>query len=70
MQEDEKLLEPGGVEALSLNMKHAAVVRLGEKRILGGTIKQLRRQVAALASASKKRSRDDDKTGKGKKARK
>ena len=46
------------------------VVRLGEKRILHGTIKELRKQVTAMSSASKKRSREDDKGARGKKARK
>ena len=58
------------MEALSLNKRHAVVVRLGEKRILHGTIKELRKQVTAMSSASKKRSREDDKGARGKKARK
>ncbi|RPD78643.1 SET domain-containing protein [Lentinus tigrinus ALCF2SS1-7] len=70
IQEDEKLLEPGSVEQLSVNKKNAVVVRLGEKRILQGTLKQLRSMVAALAGPSKKRGREDEKSGKGKKARK
>ena len=68
-QEDEKLLEPGTVEQLSINKKHALIVRLGEKRILRGTMKRLRAQLAK-AGASKKRGRDEDKGTKGKKARK
>ena len=68
-QEDEKLLEPGAVEQLSINKRHAVVVRLGEKRILRGTLMRLRVQLAA-AAGSKKRGRDEDKGTKGKKARK
>ncbi len=70
LQDDEKLLSPGSVEQLSLNKKNAVIVRLGEKRILQGTLTQLRSQVAALSASSRKRSRDDDKGGRGKKARK
>ncbi|KAI0745272.1 SET domain-containing protein [Earliella scabrosa] len=69
LEEDEKLLEPGTVEQLSINKKHALIVRLGEKRILRGTMKRLRAQLAE-AGASKKRGRDEDKGTKGKKARK
>ncbi len=70
LQDDEKLLSPGSVEQLSLNKKNAVIVRLGEKRILQGALTQLRSQVAALSAPSKKRSRDDEKGGRGKKARK
>ena len=70
LQEDERLLEAENVQALSSNKRHAVVVRLGEKRILRGTVKQLRAQMVTLAAESKKRSREDDKTRKGKKARK
>ncbi|TFK85823.1 SET domain-containing protein [Polyporus arcularius HHB13444] len=70
IKDDEKLLSPGSVEQLSLNKKNAVIVRLGEKRILQGTLTQLRSQVAALSAPSRKRSRDDDKGGRGKKARK
>ncbi|KAI1795525.1 SET domain-containing protein [Ganoderma leucocontextum] len=70
INEDEKLLEAGIVELLSLNKKHAVIVRLGEKLILQGTLKQLRAQVAASTGNSKKRGRDDENGAKGKKARK
>ncbi|KAI0368296.1 SET domain-containing protein [Pilatotrama ljubarskyi] len=70
LEEDEKLLAPGSVEQLSLNKKHAVIVRLGEKRILRGTLKDVRGKLAAFTGPSKKRGRDDDKGGKGKKARK
>ncbi|EJF65011.1 SET domain-containing protein [Dichomitus squalens LYAD-421 SS1] len=70
IEEDEKLLSADKVESLSLNKKHAVIVRLGEKRILQGTLKQLRARVAASAGSTKKRGRDEEKGGKGKKARK
>ena len=54
---------------LSLNKKNAVIVRLGEKRILQGTLKQLQAQVAASAGNGKKRVRDEDKEKKGKKAK-
>ncbi|KAI0743984.1 hypothetical protein C8Q80DRAFT_1220766 [Daedaleopsis nitida] len=75
IEEDEKLLAPGTVEQISLNRKHAVIVRLGEKRILRGTLARLRAQVAPAAGAGKKRGRDEEKDrdkggkGKGKKAR-
>ena len=58
------------MESMSLNKKHAVIVRLGEKRILQGTLQQLRARLAASAGSSKKRGRDEEKGGKGKKARK
>ena len=58
------------MELLSLNKKHAVIVRLGEKRILQGTLKELQAQVAALSRSSKKRVRDEERGGKGKKAKK
>ncbi|KAH9892722.1 SET domain-containing protein [Cubamyces lactineus] len=70
MEENEKLLAPDAVEQLSLNKRHAVVVRLGEKRILHGTLKGTRAKLAASAGLSKKRGREEDKGGKGKKIRK
>ncbi|KAI0358637.1 SET domain-containing protein [Trametes cingulata] len=70
LEEDEKLLAPGSVEQLSLNKKHAVIVRLGEKRILRGALKNVRGKLAASSGPSKKRDRDEEKGGKGKKARK
>ncbi|KAI0694983.1 SET domain-containing protein [Cerioporus squamosus] len=61
---------PTSIKRLSLNKRNAVIVRLGEKRILQGTLQHLRSQVAALSGPSKKRGRDDEKSGKGKKARK
>ncbi|KAM5530522.1 hypothetical protein V8D89_015799 [Ganoderma adspersum] len=69
VDEDEKLLQDGSIE-LSLNKKNAVIVRLGEKRILQGTLKQLRVQVAASAGNGKKRVRDEERERKGKKAKK
>ena len=68
-KEDEGLLKAGSVELLPLNKKHAVVVRLGEKRILQGTLKQLRAQVAASAGNGKKRVRGEERERKGKKAK-
>lgn len=48
------------------------IVRVGEKRILHGTLRQLREKVA-VPKNDKKRGREEDKSrrgGKGKKARK
>ncbi|PIL36034.1 transcription factor [Ganoderma sinense ZZ0214-1] len=70
IDEDEDLIKAGSMELLSLNKKHAVVVRLGEKRILQGTLKQLRAQVAASAGNGKKRVRDEERERKGKKAKK
>ncbi|KAI0335074.1 SET domain-containing protein [Cubamyces sp. BRFM 1775] len=70
MEEDEQLLAPGAAEQLSLNKRHAVVVRLGEKRILHGTLQDARAKLAASAGSSKKRGREEDKGGKGKKIRK
>ncbi|KAI0823428.1 SET domain-containing protein [Trametes gibbosa] len=69
-EEDEKLLAPGNVEQLSVNKRHAVVVRLGEKRILQGALKDVRAKLKLASTASKKRGREDDKGGKGKKPRK
>ncbi|KAI0759853.1 SET domain-containing protein [Trametes elegans] len=69
LEEDEKLLEPGTVDQLSLNKKNAVIVRLGEKRILRGTLKDVHTKLAAM-SGGKKRGREEEKGGKGKKARK
>ena len=69
-KEDEGLLKAGSVELLSSNKKHAVIVRLGEKRILQGTLEQLRAQVAASARNGKKRVRDEERERKGKKAKK
>ncbi len=73
LQDDEKLLDgDGSTEQLSLNRKHAMIVRVGEKRILHGTLRQLREKVA-VPKNDKKRGREEDKSrrgGKGKKARK
>ncbi|KAJ8486926.1 hypothetical protein ONZ51_g4522 [Trametes cubensis] len=70
MEEDEKLLAPDAVEQLSLNKRHAVVVRLGEKRILHGTLKDARAKLSTSSGTSKKRGREEDKGGKGKKIRK
>ena len=53
-----------------MNKRHAVVVRLGEKRILHGTLQDARAKLAASAGSSKKRGREEDKGGKGKKIRK
>lgn len=66
LQEDEALLAPPNVHSLSLNKKHAVIVRLGEKRILRATLdeaKKLERTLRAArenaeGSNSKKRGRD------------
>ncbi|KAH9858913.1 SET domain-containing protein [Lenzites betulinus] len=68
-EDDEALLASGSVEQLSLNKKHAVIVRLGEKRILQGALKDARTKLKQAASASRKRSREEDKASKGKKAR-
>ncbi|KAI0633526.1 SET domain-containing protein [Trametes polyzona] len=70
IEEDEKLLAPENVDQLSLNKKNAIVVRLGEKRILQGGLNDARTKLAAVSGGAKKRSREEEKGGKGKKARK
>ena len=64
------LLAPDAVEQLSLNKRHAVVVRLGEKRILHGTLKDARAKLSAGSDTGRKRGREEDKGGKGKKIRK
>lgn len=63
LEDDELLLAPGKVEELSLNGKNAAIVRLGEKRILRGTLQQVQSMEEKLrasmaGSKDKKRGRD------------
>jgi len=75
IEEDEALL--ANADTISLNKKHAIIVRLGEKRILSGTleeVKKLQKQLRPSADAgkNKKRGREaqgDAARGKGKKAR-
>ncbi|KAH9929577.1 SET domain-containing protein [Epithele typhae] len=70
IEEDEQLLEPRSVNQLSVNKKNAVIVRLGEKRILRGAIEQLRLQLESFSKrTTKKRSREEEKDGKGKKAK-
>ncbi|OJT11683.1 Ribosomal lysine N-methyltransferase 4 [Trametes pubescens] len=70
LEEDEALLAPERIGELSLNKRHAVIVRLGEKRILRGTLKDVRVKLIASAGTSRKRGREEEKGGKGKKARK
>ncbi|KAL1945928.1 hypothetical protein VTO73DRAFT_1930 [Trametes versicolor] len=70
LEEDEALLAPERFGELSLNKRHAVVVRLGEKRILRGTLKDVRVKLIASSVTSRKRGREEEKGGKGKKARK
>ncbi|KAI0666004.1 SET domain-containing protein [Trametes maxima] len=69
-EDDESLLAPGLVEELSTNKRHAIIVRLGEKRILRGALEAVRGKLRITPSASKKRGREEEKDGKGKKVRK
>ncbi|CDO69162.1 hypothetical protein BN946_scf185042.g64 [Trametes cinnabarina] len=69
VEEDEHLFASDAFGRLSLNKKHAVIVRLGEKRILQGALKDVRNKLQAFAGAAKKRGREEDKGGKGKKAR-
>ncbi|KAI0645857.1 SET domain-containing protein [Trametes meyenii] len=68
-EEDESLLAPGSVERLSINKKHAVIVRLGEKRILRGTLEAVRTKLKAASGTTKKRGREEEKSGRGKKAK-
>ncbi|KAH9920155.1 SET domain-containing protein [Fomitopsis serialis] len=74
--EDEQLLESAN-DGLSLNRKHAIIVRIGEQRILRGTLHKVRATKESMKPASsntkdKKRPReatDSNPHGKGKKSR-
>ncbi|KAI8968075.1 SET domain-containing protein [Trametes punicea] len=70
IEEDEELLAPECIEQLSLNRKHAIIVRLGEKRILQGALNKVRAKLAAIKGTGKKRGRDEERRGEGKKLRK
>ncbi|GJE92752.1 SET domain-containing protein [Phanerochaete sordida] len=65
IEEDEKLLADAA--QLSLNRKMAVTVRLGEKRILAGALREL--QGAYGKEASKRKRGADGSAGKGKKAK-
>lgn len=65
IQDDEKLLADSS--QLSLNKKMAVTVRLGEKRILAGALKELQNRYGK--DAKRKRGKDDKPTANGKKAR-
>ncbi|OSD07030.1 SET domain-containing protein [Trametes coccinea BRFM310] len=69
IEDDEKLLAPESVEHLPLNKRNAVIVRLGEKRILQGALNDVRAKSKVMAGAAKKRGREEEKAGKGKKAR-
>ncbi|GBE80467.1 SET domain-containing protein [Sparassis crispa] len=72
---DEALLAPGTVDSLSLNKKHAVIVRLGEKRILCGTLQETRKLHEQMSPATqgnrdKKRARENNtESGRGKRAK-
>jgi N-lysine methyltransferase SETD6 len=66
VQEDEQRL--AGPEQLNPNLKMAMTVRLGEKRILAGTLKVLQGQYEKDAN-KRKRGKIDGSDNKGKKAR-
>jgi len=76
LAEDEQLLE-STIDALSLNRKHAIIVRVGEQRILRGTLNQVRATKESMKPAcsnarDKKRPReatDSTPHGRGKKSR-
>ncbi|EIM83024.1 SET domain-containing protein [Stereum hirsutum FP-91666 SS1] len=58
VEEDQKLL----TEPLSLNRKHAVIVRLGEKRILHGTLSTVKEKLKEMSGGQgkKKRKAEDD----------
>ncbi|EKM54733.1 uncharacterized protein PHACADRAFT_97093 [Phanerochaete carnosa HHB-10118-sp] len=65
VEEDERLL--ADESQLGFNRKMAVTVRLGEKRILAGTLREL--QIKFSKEASKRKRGTDGAAGKGKKAR-
>lgn len=77
MKEDEELLKPEIADNISLNKKHAVIVRLGEKKILQGTLRQVRAVMEAIQLSAqsnikdKKRAREAESSprGRGKKSR-
>ncbi|KAK4055004.1 Ribosomal lysine N-methyltransferase 4 [Microbotryomycetes sp. JL221] len=67
IEEDERLLQD---QNLTQRKRMAVIVRLGEKRILRDTIDAVKKQIKELKEESrKKRKGDDDKGGRGKKAK-
>jgi len=72
LQEDEILLAPKNTQNLSLNKRNAVIVRLGEKRILQGALEKTEALLSSHKSQmgkDKKRTRDNETDGRGKKAK-
>ncbi|EMD33693.1 hypothetical protein CERSUDRAFT_56467 [Gelatoporia subvermispora B] len=72
IEEDESLLGPDSAVNLSFNKRNAVVVRLGEKRILRGALQKVEALLATQKGKSgkdKKRTRENEADGRGKKAK-
>ncbi|TFK53554.1 SET domain-containing protein [Heliocybe sulcata] len=69
IEDDEVLLSPERTGTLSLNRKHAIIVRLGEKRILRGMLDNMRKLAQGDGKKYNKRKADDKGGRSGKKAR-
>ncbi|KZT29157.1 SET domain-containing protein [Neolentinus lepideus HHB14362 ss-1] len=69
IEEDEQLLSPERIGTLSLNKKHAVVVRLGEKRILRSTLDDMKILVQANQGSGKRKADNRDGRGSGKKSK-
>ncbi|KZT10912.1 SET domain-containing protein [Laetiporus sulphureus 93-53] len=64
IEEDEQLLVPERAGHLSTNKKHAAIVRLGEKRILDGTLRKVKDMMSVHgAQKGKDKKRGSDRHG-------
>ncbi|OCH87879.1 SET domain-containing protein [Obba rivulosa] len=69
IEEDERLLAPEHAQDLSFNKRNAVVVRLGEKRILRGALHKVEALLGSQKGKDKKRARENEADGRGKKAK-